>query len=365
MKEKLNGLDAVRTLACLAIFTFHCHLNRLGPWAVSVFFILSGFLLVYNYLDRDMPEKPGIKYCFGFSVKRIKKLYPLHIICLCVTFVFVIVIRRFNMSGEQWRFMISTFFASAALVQSWVPDQEFAMNLNGVAWYLSDLVFLYMCFPLILGGIKKYRSRGRVLLGMGLTVALMIGAGAAAMAAYDARHGLGAATENGFDMWAAYILPLYRLGDFVLGCHLGWLFLNRAEKRPSVGKGTLLEVLALGLNIFAYWVFCTDELPKWFCNTGLYLVPSAVFIYVFALDSGYISKLMHNKPVAFISALSSEIFLIHQVVVNIGTALVNMLPIPLMAMKVLGLSGICVMTLLLSWLYSRYWGSMRRGKKSA
>lgn len=363
MKEKLRGLDAVRAIACLVIFTFHCHLHRMGPWAVSVFFVLSGFLLVYNYADRDLPEKPGLRYCFDFGVRRVGKLYPLHVLCLCVTLAFVVVIRRFNLSPSDWAFNLGSFAASLALVQSWVPDQEFAMNLNGVAWYLSDLLFLYMCFPLILRGVRKYRSRAQALGVLALIFAAMLIFPVGAVRLYEAVKGKGAALL-GFDMWIGYIFPIYRLGDFAAGCTLGWLFLRRG-KTPSKAAATLMELGALGLSAFSYWFFCLDILPKHLGNTWLYLVPALVFIYVFALDAGHISALLHIRPVAFIAGLSTEIFLIHQVVITIGTAFVNMLPIPLMAMKVLGLSGICVMTLLLSWAYSRSNGGAGRGKKSA
>lgn len=353
MKDKLRGLDAVRAIACLVIFTFHCHLHRMGPWAVSVFFVLSGFLLVYNYAGRELPERPGLKYCFDFGVKRIKKLYPLHILCMCVMLAFVVLIRRFNLSGADWAFNLGSFAASALFLQSWVPDQEFAMNLNGVAWYLSDLLFLYMCFPLVLRGVKRYRSRGALLGLIAAIVVLMFLFPVAAVALYEKVKGPGAAL-TGFDMWIGYIFPLYRLGDFAAGCALGMLFSMRGKEKPGKAAATAMELGALALSAFAYWFFCQDILPKHLGNTWLYLIPAMVFIYVFALDAGHISRLLGVKPVRFIAAISTEIFLIHQVVITIGTAAVNMLPIPLMAMKVLGLSGITVMTLLLSWLYSRY-----------
>ena len=36
---------------------------------------------------------------------------------------------------------------------------------------------------------------------------------------------------DNFPKWATYILPIYRLGDFVIGCCLGYLYVNRREMK--------------------------------------------------------------------------------------------------------------------------------------
>lgn len=68
MKEKLCSLDAVRAAACIGILSYHMYLTYLGPWGVTVFFVLSAFLMSYNYLDRPVFEKPSVREGLGFSL---------------------------------------------------------------------------------------------------------------------------------------------------------------------------------------------------------------------------------------------------------------------------------------------------------
>jgi len=76
-KSKNKALQGLRAIAIIAIFISHSELGKFeyfGAWGVSVFFVLSGFLMLFNYLPRE--EYP--EFGFGFAWGKIKKLYPLH-----------------------------------------------------------------------------------------------------------------------------------------------------------------------------------------------------------------------------------------------------------------------------------------------
>lgn len=79
--KKLPSLQPLRAIAFIGIFFLHA--GALVNWsslAVSTFFVLSGFLMVYTYIDRDIDLT--LKGCFCFALSKIKKLYPLHILML-------------------------------------------------------------------------------------------------------------------------------------------------------------------------------------------------------------------------------------------------------------------------------------------
>ena len=79
MKPRLERLEVLRALACIGVFTSHCYISSLGAWGVSVFIMLSGFLLVYNGLDRADSFPTGAKGCAGYAFRKIARLYPLYI----------------------------------------------------------------------------------------------------------------------------------------------------------------------------------------------------------------------------------------------------------------------------------------------
>lgn len=83
-RKMILPLQAVRAIACLMIFVYHgigSGVHFAGVWGVSVFFVLSGFVLVYSYWDRSTTN-PTIKGAAAFSWSKIKRLFPLHVIML-------------------------------------------------------------------------------------------------------------------------------------------------------------------------------------------------------------------------------------------------------------------------------------------
>lgn len=59
-KRWLTGLDFVRAAACIAILIYHMNITVLGAFAVTVFFILSGFLMTYNALASAQSDRPSL-----------------------------------------------------------------------------------------------------------------------------------------------------------------------------------------------------------------------------------------------------------------------------------------------------------------
>ena len=82
-KPMIKGLQAVRAFAFLFIFTSHLFsgvLNILGAFGVSLFIILSGFVLIYKNFNSTIKSNN-----FKYSLNKILKLYPLHITTLLIT----------------------------------------------------------------------------------------------------------------------------------------------------------------------------------------------------------------------------------------------------------------------------------------
>ena len=72
----LPQFQGLRAVAFMAIFASHLFgFGALGAWGVSVFFTLSGFLMVYSHWFQEKEPSFGIR----FPREKIRKLYPLHI----------------------------------------------------------------------------------------------------------------------------------------------------------------------------------------------------------------------------------------------------------------------------------------------
>ena len=68
-KKLISSLQGLRAVAFLSVVLSHCGAPWLGPWAISVFVALSGFLMVCNYYDRPRTA-PGLQSAIAFSFKK-------------------------------------------------------------------------------------------------------------------------------------------------------------------------------------------------------------------------------------------------------------------------------------------------------
>ena len=303
---KINALQAIRALAFLGIFSYHCSLTGLGSWGVSVFFILSGFVLVYSYYERSplLSLKPSS--ALRFSLHKLARLYPLYLIMLVLSIRYeqLLTYNRY----ELIRFGLK-FLANVTMMQSWVPLSDFYYSFNTLSWYLSDMLFLYLIFPLILHLLHRYHHGRSAILAM-----LGIFSIQTFFAFYTRNMSPLPTSAYPFNHWVTYVFPLFRAGDFIIGCNLGYLFLKC--KNISFGRfSTTAEALVL-FQIPAFILFEKVYIAhmgtQWWSETLIMIPFSAFLIYIFACSNGRISAFLgSSRPLLVLADLSPYAYLIH------------------------------------------------------
>jgi peptidoglycan/LPS O-acetylase OafA/YrhL len=147
-KPALPALTGIRTLLAIFIILFHFtppHLGLLYPVIdsayvfVGFFFLLSGFILTYNYSDRALTLSKR-----DFWVARLSRLYPVYVLVLVISVHMLLGERAARSPSEFWSGVILTPF----LLQGWSPT--LATFGNTVAWTLSCEVMFYFAFPFLL-----------------------------------------------------------------------------------------------------------------------------------------------------------------------------------------------------------------------
>jgi peptidoglycan/LPS O-acetylase OafA/YrhL len=147
-KPPLPALTGIRTLLALAIVLFHFtppHLGILFPFVdngyvfVGVFFLISGYVLTYNYADRAATLVKR-----EFWLARFSRLYPVYLLVLVLSF---------RMLQDEWQARSHLEFFQGILLtpfvlQGWSPS--LATFWNTVAWTLSCEVVLYAAFPFLI-----------------------------------------------------------------------------------------------------------------------------------------------------------------------------------------------------------------------
>lgn len=89
----IDTLTSLRLIFALMVFGAHCyvvddffdvHFFKEGFVGVSFFFVLSGFIIAYNYQEKLQTGEVSRR---TFWVARIARVYPLHWLTLCIAVV--------------------------------------------------------------------------------------------------------------------------------------------------------------------------------------------------------------------------------------------------------------------------------------
>ena len=310
-RGKIDSLQVLRALAFLGIFLEHADgWIRWPSLGVSVFLVLSGFLMQRNYSDAELI--PSIKNNLKFAIAKIKKLYHLHILTGVLALILNVI--TIVQSGAQLQSLLLLpvkMVLSALLLQSWVPDIRINWCLNGVAWYLSVMLFMYFVFPFLKDRIKKARPRN---LGI-LCVAILL-VEIAVCIPVVAVFG----PESPVYQWFMYCFPVFRLGEFVIGCALARWYMEKPHDAVGAAKVAAFAIVALVLTVLVelwarqgYSGALQAALHNW---TTVYIPLAAAWLCLFALDRGFVKGLSACKPILFVGDISAYNFLIHIMVIK-------------------------------------------------
>jgi len=215
------------------VVVFHCGQNALegtpasvrgffqnGYQAVSFFFVLSGFVLAYNYLDLTRQSKIKTSDT-KFWIARVARIYPLYLVALVVAIV------PFAYSAAVASIISAPILFGGLvfvplMLQAWLPALALAWNLP--AWSLSVEAFFYAVFPWIARRAFSERLKARAL---PLAFSLVVGFGLLCHAIFPLNE-TGAKTphDGGMHHFMAYF-PLVHLPTFFFGMTLGHFFLAR------------------------------------------------------------------------------------------------------------------------------------------
>ena len=208
------SIQGLRGYAMILIFLSHSNLGSnnyniyyttlLGAMGVSLFLILSGYLL----LERHHAEKLSFGKYFH---RKLKKIYPLHMITLLIAVAFSL---RPLLQGKALTLNWISLILNAFLIHSFVPNSEIYYSFNAVSWYLSVNLFLICVSPLVLRFWKCITKNKHVLLILFFLFFIEI------IWCYLSCFFIGSNQDwlgNRKLQWLVYIFPLARLVDFLIG----------------------------------------------------------------------------------------------------------------------------------------------------
>ena len=339
-KKRFDAIQTLRFLCFLMVFGEHAGFYKVSgipafgeSCAMSVFLMMSGFLMVYSYMDRETESSIG--GCFRFTTGKLKKLYPLHVETATLQFIMFIIlywslfvsIDQVHLESQLFRFGVNL-----SLMQAWVPDyNNYVFNFNGPSWFLSVMLFAYFLFPLILKLLKKLGSIKKVLCLAVIVSAVFTGIEIAVGYALGFPEVFSAVTGASFEhdlfIWFTQNSPIMRVADFFIGCVMGYIYMARRKESDidsrefSKVKWTIIEVIAFALFYFvSYYGAGLLILSGWdlgkiitFCSPVFSCVMSMLVLLVCIYSRGYISKALSWKPLVYLGNISMYTYLIHYI----------------------------------------------------
>ncbi len=276
--DHLTGFRAIASYLVLICHSFATSFS-FGPSAsvhtfdplaylgMSMFFVLSGFVITYTYYDR-LIHLPWWKAVRRFAAARVARLYPLYILCLVCEHHYIKALIRTGTVWEQLSF--------GTLTQSWWNKQALTFS---PAWSISSECFFYVCFALwmLLPGVTL-RSGAYV---QRWAIATLIGFALFLAAIFAIRTDITAflAPTLGKDVWTwlRYYSPYVRVGEFVAGiCAARMFMVTRHEERlPSQQRRASLLCICAGLVIITIMI-----------GNATWFAPDS-FLYFLSLNFGY------------------------------------------------------------------------------
>ena len=304
--QRLPSLTGLRFAAALLVFAVHAYsmipladpgerrvarlLADAGDLGVSVFFVLSGFVLTWS-------ARTGLKVA-RYLRARIARIYPAHLVALALALGGLALTDRVPPAvGEL---LVTT----ALLVQAWDPREYVYLAINPVTWSLSCEIAFYLSFPLWYAGLRRVGRYGL------WSLAVLLIAGVWLMPALAE---VAIAPEH--RRWFVYAFPLTRMLEFALGIVLARLVITDAWRGPGLPLALLLWV---GNYLIVEW------LPAQTRDTAATVVATALLIPAAArADLTGAWSMWRGRVIQHFGEVSYAFFLVHLTVVVTGMELIG------------------------------------------
>jgi len=309
--QRIDSLMGLRAVAAYSVLVAHYSQWVLGPlspensgmtarlayFGMSLFFVLSGFVIEYNYASTIRNE--GARGVYAFFVARFARLYPLYI---------AVVIAGYLASGGDWRTMV--VLPHLTLSQSWFNISD---AVYGPSWSISTEWFFYIVFAIATLVLPAIRRPGMAL------VVLVVAAPPVLLAVFAAREPItqfitGPAAPlfihagNKGDLWypwITYYSPLIRIAEFAVGVLVAKVYL--ANGRIS---GTwAIVAFAWCVGIIGFGGALNGTAFERLLPNFVY-APALAVLLLYLCQENVASWVLGRAPLVFLGEISYSVYLL-------------------------------------------------------
>ena len=325
--KQLNALTSLRFFAAVHVVLYHLYSNGYlsfyfnGPFhvdvadyfllsylengysSVSLFFTLSGFILVYAYQDRPLI---AFDDRMKFYISRVSRIYPVYLgalLLIAPLIIFLVVIGQKSTTNA-----LVGLFLNLLLIQAWIAPS--ALSWNAPGWSLSVECFFYLCFPYIYKKIRDFESSKLIYVALmvymiGLLIPVLYIIYSPDGVAYDALPH--AYFSQAPLLVTLKFLPFLRVHEFFIGIVAGLIYLKKSVNF----KKWVFDCITLFLCVL-YFLILVYSRPRFFPLLHNGVLSPLFAMLIFAIANGNLNDFVKfNSPIELLGRASFSLYLIH------------------------------------------------------
>jgi peptidoglycan/LPS O-acetylase OafA/YrhL len=346
--QSLTGLRCVAALsvaiphALLQIVRFpinqpvwYDYVNAASGIGMTLFFVLSGFVIHYNYSESIRAGR--VRGLFNFFVARFARLYPMYILCL----VGALLAAKLHGTGHHLTAALPYYLTMMqSSVYAVIGDNSLIYQyglMMPVTWSISTEWVFYIAYPavcFVILGLPGFRSK--LAAGVALCAAVYLALfliftnyqtiNQFAVTTFGPVADINANWQDCFIRWLVYFSPYSRISEFVAGCLAAAIFME-LQGRPVTrmeGKiGALVLIAALvGIGVLYRAMFGPPYSgPPFKFVTFLHMsfgfAPLvAIVIFCCARYHSWLSTILSLPLMVRCGDVSYSVYLLHLVVIR-------------------------------------------------
>ena len=296
----LRGVAACSVLLAHAVETafsyeplLHPFSSRIAWFGMSLFFVLSGFVIHLNYADlfRSEPLRSALR---RFFVARFAKLFPLYAVAVFCSLTMIPV------PFSRW-----VVLSYLTMTQSWFNVE---MAMFPPTWSISTEWFFYLAFIPLTAVVVSIRRPMPVFVVFsfatiaGLSVAFSLWHDPIVAFTRDwFWHGETLSSSDPWN-WASYFSPYLRVLDFIAGMLMAQAYRMRTTRLPAVILPACL--LWCGILDAVTWTPVENLVPNF-----LYVPAIALVMLHVSANKSWLSHALSTPAMIFLGEISYSIYI--------------------------------------------------------
>jgi len=305
----IKSLTGLRAIAAYMVFIMHYNWADPGGFlykffsqfytGVSIFFVLSGFLITYRY---GKTYSISTEWFIKYFKNRAARIYPLYFFLTTLTLICGLATTSDSnfSSGEILKQNAWVYVANITFVRGFFEDLLF--TLIGQGWSLSVEEVFYFTVPFMWYWRKKtpLLLQAAILCLLGL---LLVEAGQKF-------------TFYGFFASDVFMLKFTFFGralQFIAGMFVGHAFLNRREWRIGFVKKTYVGLIITVASLVAMGLLWKTASIYYSIAVDLVLISAGVALFISGLteEDTFISRFLSTDVMELLGKSSYAFYLVH------------------------------------------------------